>query len=143
MKTKCVILVTNQMHFLKKSSKILCLVNGECLSIGTFNQLSESGIDFVSILKQQIDGQENDSKQSTLRSHSKKKKYLNQINLNPNIVNGFNIEDENKNTGEIGLKVCFNYFNSSTGWPLILFAFLSAFLTQAVYHLTDYWLTFW
>lgn len=144
MRDKCVILVTHQMQLLMKSSKIMCLKEGRCLASGTFDQLLNSGIDFMSILKEQSESQCTDAKEFDLKTDgNEKKKHLYKIDTNCHLIQGFGVDDENENTGDIDRKVYFNYFKSNSGWLLILLTLLSTLLTQTLFHLTDYWLTLW
>jgi ABC-type transport system involved in cytochrome bd biosynthesis fused ATPase/permease subunit len=48
-----VILVTHQIQFIKKASKILVLKEGKPLAFGAYNELIESGIDFMSLIKEE------------------------------------------------------------------------------------------
>ncbi len=47
------ILVTHQIQFIKKASKILVLKEGKPLAFGAYEELIESGIDFMSLIKEE------------------------------------------------------------------------------------------
>ena len=71
LKSKICILVTHQIQFIERATKILILDEGKCLAYGTFQQIQEMGIDFVGLLekyKQKNDGnvEENDGKLTEL-----------------------------------------------------------------------------
>ena len=51
MKSKTVVLVTHQIQFIKKATKILVLNDGRPLGFGSYDELSNSGIDFMSLIK--------------------------------------------------------------------------------------------
>ena len=44
------ILVTHQIQFIRKATKILVLDDGKCLGLGTFDELQTKGIDFMKLL---------------------------------------------------------------------------------------------
>ncbi|CAG2102441.1 unnamed protein product [Medioppia subpectinata] len=147
LRDKCVLLVTNQMQFLKRSTKILYLMSGRCLAFGAYNDLLNSGIDFMAILKEpntenNTDAEDTDSSDNSVKVMDKKRQSNNK-NSAKLMVKGFNIDDDNENTGAIGLRVYFDYFTADSGCTLIGFALLSTLVTQFLFHMTDYWLTFW
>ncbi|CAG2116240.1 unnamed protein product, partial [Medioppia subpectinata] len=51
------ILVTHQIQFIRKATKILVLDDGKCLALGTFDELLAKGLDFMAL----IDGTDNDN----------------------------------------------------------------------------------
>lgn len=46
------ILVTHQIQFIKKATKILVLKDGKPMAYGTNDELEKSGIDFMSLIKE-------------------------------------------------------------------------------------------
>ena len=50
LKSKTVVLVTHQIQFIKKASKILVLKEGKQFAYGTYDQLMNAGIDLVSMI---------------------------------------------------------------------------------------------
>ena len=55
------ILVTHQIQFVEKATKILVLKEGQCLAYGTFEQIQEKDIDFMSLL---AEGEEDNKKEN-------------------------------------------------------------------------------
>ena len=53
MRSKTVILVTHQIQFIKKATKILVLKDGKPLVFGKYEDLINSGLDFMSLLKEE------------------------------------------------------------------------------------------
>lgn len=51
LKNKIRILVTHQIQFIEKATKIMILNEGECMAFGTFAELQQMGIDFMSLLE--------------------------------------------------------------------------------------------
>lgn len=50
LKNKIRILVTHQIQFIEKATKIMILNEGDCMAFGTFAELQQMGIDFMSLL---------------------------------------------------------------------------------------------
>jgi len=144
MRDKSVVLVTHQMQFIKETSKILYLSDGECHAIGNFEQLQKSGIDFVSIMKEQNKTvqTENDIKKCDEKYKSFEENFSN-INYKQN--QELKIEDELKEneSEQMDLKLYYDYFKAGSSLTLIIVALLSTILTQFLFHFTDYWLTLW
>ena len=44
------ILVTHQVQFIKKATKILVLHEGKCIGLGTYDELESKGLDFLELL---------------------------------------------------------------------------------------------
>jgi ATP-binding cassette subfamily C (CFTR/MRP) protein 4 len=65
LKTKTVVLVTHQIHFIKKATKILVLKEGRPLAFGSYDQLCESGVDFISLISEEKSV--NEQKEETIR----------------------------------------------------------------------------
>src|SRR5699024_6794793 len=53
--------VTHQIQFIQKATKILVLTDGQCLAYGSYEELQQMGIDFMSLLAEP----EKDQKEST------------------------------------------------------------------------------
>ncbi|KAH9421088.1 Multidrug resistance-associated protein 4 [Dermatophagoides pteronyssinus] len=60
LKSKIRILVTHQIQFIQKATKILILKEGDCLAFGTFAELQQMGIDFMSLLNEKSITNDND-----------------------------------------------------------------------------------
>ncbi len=65
LKSKTVILVTHQIQFIQKASKILVLKEGKPLAFGAYDELIESGIDFMSLIKEDKPEKETKSQEMT------------------------------------------------------------------------------
>lgn len=58
LKDKIRILVTHQIQFIEKATKILVLKEGECLAYGTYEEITKIGIDFMDLLTESIEKNE-------------------------------------------------------------------------------------
>ena len=54
------ILVTHQIQFIQKATKILVLNEGKCIGLGTYEELQSKGLDFMELLS---DNEKNTEKQ--------------------------------------------------------------------------------
>ena len=66
---KIIILVTHQIQFIEKATKILILKEGQCLSYGSYSELQQMGIDLMSLLAEP-DEKEDDGTSDRDRSFS-------------------------------------------------------------------------
>ncbi|XP_054162187.1 ATP-binding cassette sub-family C member 4-like [Oppia nitens] len=55
------VLVTHQIQFVRKATKILVLDDGKCLGFGTFDELLAMGLDFMSLLEKQEEAKDNNA----------------------------------------------------------------------------------
>jgi len=63
--TKCVILVTHQLQFLREAKKILVLKDGQQSMLGTFSEITQQGFDVDEILQQYSNtGKNNENNES-------------------------------------------------------------------------------
>ncbi len=155
------ILVTHQLQFLRNATKILVLKEGKCIGIGTYEELSKSGINFMSIIS---DKQKNDNKAVKIENIDTNiaLKHLNgAISVTPSIASSFEdevdipddkevleedvpkLKDETKMIGSIDSSVYFEYFKAGAGVFLMTITILSLFISQALYQGSDLWLTYW
>jgi ABC-type multidrug transport system ATPase subunit len=140
LREKTVILVTHQLQFLRKSSKILYLHTGKCKVLGNFDQLQQSGIDFLAIVKEN-----NKSDESVCNDTEKFNQNLNRVKVKLNKSNEeeSKIKDEFKETGHVKSYVYWEYITAGAGPILFTLTLLSIISTQFLYHFSDYWLTTW
>jgi len=58
--------VTHQIQFIKKATKILVLKEGRPLAYGSYDELSKSGIDFMSLIREEKDKKKEDIRSEEL-----------------------------------------------------------------------------
>ncbi|XP_075590754.1 ATP-binding cassette sub-family C member 4 isoform X2 [Dermatophagoides farinae] len=71
LKSKIRILVTHQIQFIQKATKILILKEGDCLAYGSFTELQQMGIDFMSLLAEKQDPNNKDDDDNNGEKHRK------------------------------------------------------------------------
>ncbi|XP_054158176.1 ATP-binding cassette sub-family C member 4-like [Oppia nitens] len=162
LKSKSVILVTHQIQFIKKATKILVVSEGQPLAIGSYEQLMESGIDFMSLIKED-NKHENSSSGDNI---SKDQNQLTDEQQNTVIADQFRnrsisvlssqstqetdlcetdekIAEENKAQGTVRAGVYWEYIRSGAGPVLLIVGLLSAIVSQVLQNYSDYWLSEW
>src|SRR5699024_8474960 len=82
LRDKTVVLVTTQVQFIKKASKVLVLDHGNQLTFGTYEQVANSGIDLLSFVQKTSEDSDSNLQQE---SECKRQKSNNsEVNLNLN-----------------------------------------------------------
>ncbi|XP_055936124.1 ATP-binding cassette sub-family C member 4-like isoform X2 [Argiope bruennichi] len=168
LKDKVRILATHQIQFLKGASQILVLKEGKCLALGTYDQLTESGVDLGSMMEDY----ENERRQRLCSMNSTASNvslpdelgdgttavplYESTLSLSSSVSAGYDdIEGEKindkgpkgveelKTQGAVKLKVYIEYIKSGAGLFLRIILLLSYIGTQVLFSGSDFWLTAW
>ncbi|KAG8186529.1 hypothetical protein JTE90_023957 [Oedothorax gibbosus] len=168
LKDKVRILATHQIQFLKGASQILVLKEGRCLAMGTFQQLTDAGVDLGSLMEdyEQEKRHRLCSLNSTVSNISFEEQitdgttpipmYESTMSLNSSVsgdfdeVTGEGVIDkkpqkaeEIRSSGAVRFQVYSEYVKSGAGCLLrsvMLFAYIG---TQVLFNGSDFWLTAW
>jgi len=163
LKRKVCILVTHQIQFLKKASKILVLNEGKCIALGSYDELVNSGLDVLSIIGHEKEVTENTPNESEIKSRSRTYSNLSvrsnrsrSLMRNMSRISDLNasecvdedefepaIEDEEKESGSINAKLYWIYFRSGAGPIFLLTVIFSTIISQAIFHASDLFLAEW
>ncbi|XP_035217642.1 multidrug resistance-associated protein 4-like isoform X2 [Stegodyphus dumicola] len=168
LKDKVRILATHQIQFLKGASQILVLKEGRCLALGTYDQLTEAGVDLGSLMEdyEQERRQRLASMTSTASSISMVDEltdgttpipmYESTLSISSSVgedydeIEGEKMKDkapkateEIKSTGSVKFKVYKEYVKSGAGLFHRLLLLISYIATQALFNGSDFWLTAW
>ncbi|XP_058822715.1 ATP-binding cassette sub-family C member 4-like [Topomyia yanbarensis] len=159
------ILVTHQVHFLKDADWIVILEHGKILMQGTYQELSQSNLDFGKLLGSNeekvdtvdeeetedlladeeipfIDGAKSDSYQ--LMKSSVSIPGLTSISCAASISEHLGrTAAEDQAEGSLPLKVWTTYFLAGGNVFLVLFTFITLVFTQVVVSGSDYFVTYW
>ncbi|KAJ3368154.1 hypothetical protein HDU91_000820 [Kappamyces sp. JEL0680] len=132
LKTKTVVLVTHQLHFLPEMDYIIVLDKGTLAEQGTYKELMEKGAVLARLMKDySLDDEEtakkNDEKGGDAVTEGK----------------GGIIVEEDKERGSVSLRVFKHYFDKCGGWTFIALAVLSALLNAGAQVMTNLWLSWW
>ncbi|KAL8559263.1 hypothetical protein ACOMHN_040387 [Nucella lapillus] len=149
------ILVTHQLQYLTSADCILILKEGQAIGMGTYKELSNSGMDFAELLRTSEEEEEKEAMADNshlLSLHPPSSPlytgYGSQLSListdpdfEPDSVQSR--EEEERETGTVGLGVYVQYFRAGAGVLRFLLLLLLLLTAQGSYILSDWWLSAW
>nr|XP_023014259.1 probable multidrug resistance-associated protein lethal(2)03659 isoform X1 [Leptinotarsa decemlineata]XP_023014260.1 probable multidrug resistance-associated protein lethal(2)03659 isoform X1 [Leptinotarsa decemlineata]XP_023014262.1 probable multidrug resistance-associated protein lethal(2)03659 isoform X1 [Leptinotarsa decemlineata] len=133
LKSKCTILVTHQLQYLKNVSKIYVMENGTFATFGTYEEIRKSSMEFAKLFKHHIDDEEIDD---TIDEQASEETCLKEQD-EPMELKEF------RNTGDFSCRVYAAYFKAGGGYCSFIFVFLLIVLTQIVSSGSDYFVKYW
>ncbi|RHN73198.1 putative xenobiotic-transporting ATPase [Medicago truncatula] len=152
LKDKTVLLVTHQVDFLHNVDSIMVMREGRVVQSGKYDELLKAGLDFGALVaahesSMEIAQTSDDSAQSPKLAHissrekeSAVEKKSSQDKSKSNKTAAKLIEDEERETGRVNLKVYKHYFTEAFGWwgiALMVAMSVACMLSTLV---GDYWL---
>ncbi|XP_074550610.1 ATP-binding cassette sub-family C member 4-like [Halichoeres trimaculatus] len=161
LKKKPRILVTHQLQYLKAADQIVVLKEGQMVACGTFSELQSSGLDFISLLKEEEDKEEarqgmtsipgtlshcarslSDNVKSSMSSLSTSQYSLIE-GAEPLEVVVQHAEEEGRSEGNIDLRMYVKLFRAGANFLVLLVLILLNALAQITFVLQDWWLACW
>lgn len=134
LKSKCVVLVTHQLQYLKNANRIYLLQDGGVKAFETYREFKNSASEFTKLLEDSKEEEETKRKSVSIQESEK-------IDTKENVSPIQ--EKEYRVSGSIQLRVYKNYFKAGGG-VLTTWVLLSIFvLSQAFGSLTDYFVSLW
>lgn len=164
LKHKIVLLVTHQLQFVKQATNILVLKEGNSQGYGPYNDLINSGIDFMKISEEEKNQQqqkllqESETMKSLRASHeslpTSLKHHSSQVSLNSsvggdelaNFITGETLQQtsgENQTVGSVRARVYGLYVFSGAGIFRLAFLILCTIGTQMLFNGSDYFISLW
>ena len=146
LKIKATILVTHQIQFLQKATRILVLKDGKAIACGTFDELVNSKIDFISLLavKKEIDKQNDEIKRmSRTTSSLSRRSNVDEDEEIEEFKDEPKIKEETKMSGSIESSIYWEYIKAGAGFFLITTTITTMILSQALFQGSDYFLSYW
>ncbi|XP_035692355.1 multidrug resistance-associated protein 4-like isoform X1 [Branchiostoma floridae] len=155
LKDKPRILVTHQLQYLQSANKILILKEGEQLTLGTYQELVQSGVDFAELLKTDDEDEEPGEEHGILgrggslrhrtRTISNGSKALSSLSLDKIKLEekAPQLEDEDRREGVVGWSVYRDYSTAGTGIGGIILAVFLNIAAEALFIMTDWWMAYW
>ncbi|XP_038070620.1 multidrug resistance-associated protein 4-like [Patiria miniata] len=145
------ILVTHQLQFLDKADKILVLKQGKVADYGTYHQLQKHGVDFAALLKKKSKKGDYDGEGGEPPTLERQLSMMSRTSVCSTAVSvpefefeaPVNIVPEETAVGTVGIGVYLRYFRAGASLLLLLFWLLMVFGAQAVFSLSDWWLSQW
>ncbi|CAJ1079463.1 multidrug resistance-associated protein 4 [Xyrichtys novacula] len=161
LKKKPRILVTHQLQYLKAADQIVVLKEGQMVARGTYTELQSSGLDFVSLLREEEDNEEarqgmtsipgtlphcaqllSDNSKSSMSSLSSSQRSLIE-GAEPLVTEVQPAEEEHRSEGNVGLRLYVKYFRAGANFLVLLVLILLNALAQITFVLQDWWLACW
>ncbi|CAG2107853.1 unnamed protein product [Medioppia subpectinata] len=104
---KIQILVTHQIQFIRKATKILVLDDGKCLALGTFDELLAKGLDFMALIDGDDDDEDADAVVAESEGSSKQTSVI-EAQEEEEEEEAPQIQDEQQTVGSIGGRTIFH-----------------------------------
>lgn len=149
LKKKAVILVTHQLQYLQSANQIIIMEHGNINAIGTYDELSRSGLDFAKLLNNAEEEEE-----TIKRQMSRQESIISEVSDLPekrisimSVMSDTGGDPvavaESTDTGNIGLAVYKKYFKACGGWGIFVAVFFLFLFAQVLASGGDYFLTYW
>lgn len=138
------VLVTHQLQYMPQADHIILLFQGKILSQGTYQELIDSGIDFISLMASS-ESEETLAKRKSIAEESQKIE-ANQQKLKEEEEKEQEKPAENvesKAVGSVSGRTYWNYFLSGHSVPVFFFLLFAIVVCQVFTSGNDYWLTYW
>ncbi|XP_074597278.1 ATP-binding cassette sub-family C member 4-like [Brevipalpus obovatus] len=148
LRSKIVILVTHQIHFLKNSDKILALDRGKGKLFANFKEFQTSGPDMKSIFSKKEPDEKLNLPPSEMRristvSAKSRASIVSAILDNTLEDEHPTLAEESRKSGSVTGKTYWLYFKSGAGVTLGLLVLGSNVLSQLMFSANDIWLASW
>lgn len=150
LKEKTVILVTHQLQFLPSVDQIIILSSGRVDAVGTYDQLRDSGLDFVKLLADPHDADTDNEGSGLSRSRSGSRKGLSRRSSE---LSTYSMEEESdaspmqveekRADGSIGWSIYGKYFQASGGYFAIIMMVIICVFAQFLASGGDYYVNYW
>lgn len=157
LKNKIRILVTHQLQFIKKADLILVLKDGKMAALQTYDELINSGLNFVSLLSKET--KEKDSAhekaekvaemmgrramRSMSRISSTSKHSIDPDAAAEDVPHQPKIEEETKAMGSVRSDVYWKYIRAGAGITLFTLMIIATVISQFLLQYVDYFLALW
>ena len=143
LKSKTVILVTHQLQFLRHASRIIVLNEGRNIATGSYDELVESGVDFLSFLKTDENLNERKESLTSLSEMEVAEEKARQATHADAAARQADSKEEPNSTGAVHAAIYWAYFRAGGSLFLILGTLCVSIGTQVLYTYTDFWLSAW
>ncbi|KAJ8954547.1 hypothetical protein NQ318_000781, partial [Aromia moschata] len=136
LKKKCVVLVTNQLQYLKNVDTIYLIRNGNVQAEGSYDELRKIGDEFTDLL---IESNDEDNEEADTQLLDNTKDVMEERKDGDKPIQ----EREQRSTGKISKAVYKSYIQAGGSWCLAIMVLLSFFVAQVLAVLADYFIILW
>ncbi|XP_061571906.1 ATP-binding cassette sub-family C member 4-like [Cololabis saira] len=159
LKNKCRVLVTHQLQYLKAADHILVLREGHVMVQGTYAELQRSGLDVVTVLRQEEDQKrmsrsvdpeiESLASRGTNFSHLSHSSHCSLLPTEHDCTKQLHMEpvrplaEEGRAEGTVGSHVYLKYFSAGYNTVVLMVIVLLSIIAEVAYILQDWWLVYW
>ncbi|XP_066143996.1 ATP-binding cassette sub-family C member 4-like isoform X1 [Euwallacea fornicatus] len=150
LKDKCVVLVTHQLHYLKKVEKVYLMGHGKIDHSGSYEEIQSGSTNFAQLLNELKDIMDEEQEEQGVatngdvepmkrirRVSTKEVMPKNETEKDPKL------ERESRGGGTVSWDIYKSYFVSGGHWCKILTLFIIFVASQGLGSLTDFFLTIW
>ncbi|CAG7835020.1 unnamed protein product, partial [Allacma fusca] len=138
MKNKLRILVTHQLQYLPRADHVIILQRGKVAAQGTYAELIQEGIDFLSLMTDDTEEAKRGRKREDSVSSDKVQEVLSDENEDlPER------KDETMAGGTVNGRIYKDYFGAGGSILAVVCLILGFLIYQGLYSFSDYWLSFW
>lgn len=152
------VLVTHQVQFIRKADLILVLNDGKAIALGTYDELINSGLDFVSLLgkdrdqkKVALSGGKGDDFQKSVEvitnKASRSVSRASSVSETPETEDSGEFQpkvaEETKSTGTLKGAVYWNYIRAGAGIFMLIVVAVISLASQVLFHSCDLFLSAW
>ncbi|KAJ0621156.1 putative ABC-type xenobiotic transporter [Helianthus annuus] len=148
------VLVTNQLHFLPQVDKIILVSEGMVKEEGTFEELSENGLLFKTLMEKVggMDDHVEGSECGTNIDYGSSKQYADEVvvgestddqSITKKNRKSVLIRQEDRQTGIVSWKVLARYTDALGGLWVVLILFICYISTEVLRILSSTWLSYW
>lgn len=138
LKSKCVVLVTHQLQYLKNVNCIYLLEDSQITASGTYQELKKTDSEFTKLL---AESKEEERKQEEERRKSKVE--LERKGSEVQLGDASQLEKETRATGGISWNVYKSYFRAGGSTLVTILLCCTFVLSQIFGSATDYFITLW
>ncbi|XP_076929223.1 ABC transporter C family member 3-like [Bidens hawaiensis] len=144
LKSKTVIYVTHQVEFLPAADLVLVMKGGEIKQAGKFNDILDSGSDFMELVGAHNEALSMiDSINTNFESENTKVNEKESVEVKPDDTNetkGQIVQKEEREQGSTGFSIYWKYITSAYGGALVPFVLLTAIAFESLQVASNYWL---
>ncbi|RWS23641.1 hypothetical protein B4U80_05350, partial [Leptotrombidium deliense] len=142
--SKTRVLVTHNLQFLNRADKVIVMKDGNCLAVGTPQQLINSGVDLSSMIGEKKEEEKSEKSEFDLRNEDINHNEDDEIDKTAQDYDEYKeSKEESAAMGTVRLKVHLKYYGAAACRWLTVVVVVVSLCSQIMFHILDYWLSLW